>query len=82
MSSHQGKDNKAVPQGVEMEDRLLDDIVGAESEPIHFTTKEDFLDASTHYVNECKEHGSDSPEASIANARREEVRSRLHPMDK
>jgi hypothetical protein len=82
MSSHQGNAQKTDPQAVEIEGRLLDDIVGAGSEPISFTTYQDFINASTHYKDEIDKYGLDSPQASIANARLEEVRSRLHPMDK
>jgi hypothetical protein len=82
MSSHQGNAPKTDPQAVEMEGRLLDDIVGAGSEPCSFTTYQDVIDATTHYKDEIDKHGRTSTEAGIANARLEDVRSRLHPMDK
>jgi len=82
MSSHQGNVPKTDPQAVEMEGRLLDDIVGAGSEPCSFTTSQDLINASTHYKDEIDKHGLDSPEASIAKARLKDVRSGLHSMDK
>ena len=82
MSSHQSNDQKAVPQGAEMEEHLMEDIVGAGNEPIAFATYQDFTDASTRYKDAIDEFGRNSPEALEKKACLDEVKSRLHPMDR
>jgi hypothetical protein len=82
MSSDQGNAQKAGPQAVEMEGRLLDDIVGAGSEPISFTTYQDRIDASTRHKDAIDQFGPDSPQARDTRARLDDVTSRLHPMDR
>ena len=82
MSSHQCNEQKAVPQGVEMEDRLLADIVGAESVPVGFTIYQDQLQAENDYRAKIVEYGADSSEARAAKAKLDDVISRLHPIDR
>ena len=82
MSSHQGNAPKAGSQAVEMKGGLLDDIVGAGSEPISFTTYQDTIDASTRHKDAIDQFGLDSPQARDTKARLDDVTSRLHPMDR
>ena len=82
MSSHQGNAREAGPRADRMEERLLDDIVGAGSEPISFTTYQDRIDASTRYKDAIDQFGPDSPQARDTKARLDDVTSRLHPMDR
>jgi len=82
MSSHQDDAAKTGAQSVEIGGRLLDDIVGAGSEPISFTIYQDRIDASTGLKYAVDQFGSDSPQARAAEARLKDVISRLHPMDR
>lgn len=82
MSSHQGNAPKAGSQAVGMEEGLLDDMVGAGSEPVRFTTYQDRINASTLYKDAIDQFGADSPQARDTKARLDDVTSRLHPMDR
>ena len=82
MSSLQGNEQKVVPQGIEMEERLLDDIVGAESLPVGFTIYQDRVQAAIYHKDAIALFGPDSSQARDAKAKLDDVISRLHPMDR
>ena len=82
MSRYQGNEQRAGQRDVEMEKRLLDDIVGAGSELVTFTIRQDFIQAKTCYEETIKNCGLNSPEALEKKARLDDVISRLHPMDR
>ena len=81
MSRYQGNEHKAGPLDVEMEKHLLDDIVGAGSDPVTFTIYQDFIQAKMCHDETIKKYGADSPEALEKKARLDDVKSRLHLMD-
>ena len=82
MSSHQANEQKTHPHGVEIEPHLLDEVVGAASEQVTFTTYQDRINASTGYKDAIDQFGLDSPQAREKKAHLDNVISRLHPMDR
>lgn len=82
MSSHRVHEQKTHLHGVEIEPHLLDEVVGAASEQVTFTTYQDRIDASTRYKDAISQFGLDSTQARNEKARLDDVISRLHPMDR
>lgn len=76
MSRYQGNEQKTGPRDVEMEERLLDDIVGAGSEPVTFTILQDVIQASICHGETITKYGPDSPEALEKKAVLKDVISR------
>ncbi len=65
-SSHQGNEQKDGPQGVELEKRLLHEIVGAGSVPIGFTIYQGRVQAETHHRDAIDLFDADSSQARDA----------------